>query len=107
MQSSSQKQQQVIAIGDRRYATFLTEIIPSLHHWISSHLSESLSSAGLRRKLKTSCHTSTPYWDTKSASSSLNFSHCRFPIAVNIGMIAVIVTCAATGVILGSPQKYK
>ncbi|MEH2357059.1 MAG: hypothetical protein V7K28_28380 [Nostoc sp.] len=85
----------------------MTEIIPSSHHWISSHLSESLSSAGLRRKLKTSCHTSTPYWDTKSASSSLNCSHWRFAIAVNMGMIAVIETWAATGVILDSPQKYK
>ncbi|MEH2225713.1 hypothetical protein [Nostoc sp.] len=74
---------------------------------IKSHLSESLSSAGLRRKLKTSCHTSTPYWDTKSASSSLNCSHCRFAIAFNMGTIAVIETCATTGVILGSPRKYK
>ncbi|MBC1276296.1 hypothetical protein GNF10_09900 [Nostoc sp. UCD121] len=74
---------------------------------IKSHLSESLSSASLRRKLKTSCHTSTPYWDTKSASSSLNCSHCQFAIALNMGMIGVIETCAATGVIVGSPQKYK
>ncbi|WP_277926729.1 MULTISPECIES: hypothetical protein [Nostoc] len=34
-------------------------------------------------------------------------SNCRFAIAVNMGMMAVIETCAATGVILGSPQKYK
>ena len=31
----------------------------------------------------------------------------EFAIAVNMGLIAVIETCAATGVILGSPQKYK
>lgn len=47
------------------------------------------------------------YWDTKSASSSLNCSHCRLAIAVNMGMIALIETWAPTGVILGSSQKYK